>query len=378
VLLTAAGTLLAAFNALQRAQTGYDMRRVLAVDVPPPATGLGGASVVGFLQEATRRIAELPGVQGVASGSFVPWRDSGSGLRFTFAVEGHTPADGEEHPHGRLRIVSPGFFAVLGVPLLAGRDFTNEDHGGSEPVVIVSHSIAQRLFPDAQPLQRTMWWTDPVVGKPLPRRIVGIVADVDDENLVPGPALTLYHPVQQMGFADRLFVQTAGDPRALEPALTRIIREISADQAVERAATLEDVRAAVLAPERVSAFVFSGLAGVALLIAVVGVAGVLAFSVSARTHEFGVRLAIGSSRSDLRLRVLSEGACIVAIGIAAGVAGSYALGRAAARSLEHAEPAGTLPLLAAAAVLAGAAVIASLMPAARAARVDVLQALSSE
>ncbi len=177
VLLTGAGTLLAALNRLQTVQTGYDLRQVLAVDVPPSATGVGGPKVVDFLQDATRRIGALPGVEGVAAGSFVPWRDSGSGLRFKFAVEGHTPAKGEEHPHGRLRIVGPGFFTVLGVPLLAGRDFTEDDHGGSEPVVIVSQSIAQRLFPDAEALQRTMWWIDPLFGKPLPRRIVGIVAD---------------------------------------------------------------------------------------------------------------------------------------------------------------------------------------------------------
>ena len=131
--------------------------------------------------------------------------------------------------------------------------------------------------------------------KAVPRRIVGVVADVDDENVVPRPALTIYHPVRQIGVAGRLFVRAAGDPYALVPAVTRVIREISPDQPVERAATLEDVRAEVLSPERLNAFVFSGFAGIALLIAVVGVAGVLAFSVSARTREFGVRLAVGSS-----------------------------------------------------------------------------------
>ncbi len=110
-----------------------------------------------------------------------------------------------------------------------------------------------------------------------------------------------------MGVAGRLFVRAAGDPYALVPAVTRVIREISADQPVERAATLEDVRAEVLSPERLNAFVFSGFAGIALLIAVVGVAGVLAFSVSARTREFGVRLAVGSAPRQLLARVLSRG-----------------------------------------------------------------------
>ncbi len=378
VLLAGAGTLLAALIALQTADTGYNMRQVLALDVPPSATGVGGAPMINFFKDATRRIGKLPGVQGVAAGTVVPWRDAASGLGFQFAVEGYRAADGEENPHGRLRLVAPGFFAVLGVPLLAGRDFTDDDRGDSEPVVIVSESIAQRLFADGAALNGKMWWTDPVLGKRLPRRIIGVVADVDDENVVRGPALTVYHPVQQMGFASRLFVHAAGDPYALVPALTSIIREISPNQPVERASTLEDVRAKVLAPERLNAFVFSGFAGVALLIAVVGVAGVLAFGVSARTREFGVRLAIGSTPRHLLLRVLSEGARIVAVGITAGVAGGYAFAGIAASYLENVHLPGAMPILGAAAVLVGAAIVASLMPAARASRVDVLQALRSE
>jgi ABC-type antimicrobial peptide transport system permease subunit len=176
----------------------------------------------------------------------------------------------------------------------------------------------------------------------------------------------------------RMFVRTSGEPYALVPAVTRIIRELSANQAVERPATLEDVRAEVLTPERLNAFVLSGFAGIALLIAVVGVSGVLAFSVSARTREFGVRLAIGSAPRHLLLRVLSEGASIVAIGIAAGAAFSYAFAGVAASYIENVRFPGALPVLAAATVLAAAAILASLMPAVRAARVDVLQALRSE
>jgi putative ABC transport system permease protein len=377
VLLAGAGTLVAALIALQTAHTGYNMRQVLALDVPPSATGVAGAPL-NFVQEATRRIGELPSVEGVAAGSFVPWRDAGSFPRFQFAIEGYTPADGEENPHGRLRIVAPGFFAVLGVPMLAGRDFTDKDRSSSEPVVIVSQSIAQRLFPNGDALNRRLWWTDPIFGKPLARRIVGVVADVDDENVVRGAALTVYHPVQQLGFASRLFVHAAGDPYALVPAVRRIIHDISADQPVERAATLEDIRAEVVAPERLNAFVLSGFAGVALLIAVVGVAGVLAFGVSARTREFGVRLAIGSTPRQVLMRVLSEGALIVAIGMAAGAVGAYAFAGVAASYLASFRPPGVLPILAAAGVLAGAAVLASLMPAARASRVDVVQALRSE
>jgi predicted permease len=381
VLLAGAGMLLATLVSLQTASTGYNMRQVLAFDIPTSATGVGvgDATLLNFYQEATRRIGQLPGVEGVAFGSFVPWRDAGSfGSGVQFTVDGYTPADGEENPRARFRIVAPRFFAVLGVPLLAGRDFTDEDRRGSELVSIVSQTVAQRMFPNGDAVNRHLMWTDPYFGKPVPRRIVGVVADVDDENVVRRPAMAVYQPVRQIGLAGRLFVRAAGDPYAVVPAVTRVVREISADQPVERAATLADVRTEVLSPERLNAFVFSGFAGIALLIAVVGVAGVLAFSVSARTREFGVRLAVGSAPRQLLARVLSEGALIAAIGIAAGAVGGYALARVAAKFFEQVQLPGALTVLGSAAVLIAAAVVASLMPAARASRVDVLQALRSE
>jgi ABC-type antimicrobial peptide transport system permease subunit len=204
------------------------------------------------------------------------------------------------------------------------------------------------------------------------------VADVDDENVVPGPAMTIYHPNRQVGIARRLFVHAKGDPYGLVPEVTRIVREVSADQPVERAATLEDVRAEVLAPDRLNVFVISGFAGIALLIAVVGVAGVLAFSVSARMRELGIRMALGATPRRLLVRVLSEGALIVVTGIVAGAAGGLAFASVAEHFVESLHLPGALPLLGAAAVLVGAGLLASLMPAARASRVDVVQALRSE
>jgi predicted permease len=396
VLLAGAATLLAALIALQTAHTGYDMRQVLAIDLPMQTLGVGTKEDIAFYDEVTRRIEQLSGVDGVSMGSFVPWRDAGKfGGRagISFLAEGYTLADGEEHPRARLRVVAPNFFRVIGVPLLAGRDFSSEDRRDAEPVVIVSRQLAQRLFPNGDALNRKMWWTDPFFGsKPYPRRIVGVVGDVDDESIQRTPArgphdadfaswggvMAVYHPLQQMGVGGRLFVHTTGDPYALVQPVTRVVRSLAPDQPVERAATLEDVRAEVLAPERLNAFVFSGFAGVALLIAVVGVAGVLAFGVSARTREFGVRLAIGSTPYQLLIRVLSEGATIVSIGIIAGTAFGYAFAGLASSYFGPLQMPGPATLLAAAAVLVVAAIGASMWPAARASRVDVLQALRTE
>ena len=380
VLLAGAGMLVTTLVTLQTANTGIDMRHVLVFDVPPSATGVFGQKEVDFFRESTRRVGALPGVDAVSVGATVPWRDHGM-PRMQFTVEGYTRADGEENPYARMRIVGPRFFAVLGLPILAGRDFTDDDRRGGEPVVVVSQSFAQRLFPNGDAVNRQLSWTDPIAklfGLQKPCRIVGVVADMDDENFVRTPEPTVYQPVQQIGFAGRLFVRAAGEPYALVPAVTRVIREISSEQPVERAATLEDVRAQVLSPERLNAFVFSTFAGIALLIAVVGVAGVLAFSVSARIREFGVRLAVGSAPRHVLARVLSEGVRIAAIGIAAGAVGGYTLAWVAAKSFGQVQLPGALAVMGAAILLAAAAAVASLMPAARASRVDVLQALRSE
>jgi predicted permease len=372
VLLAGAGTLVTTLVTLQTTNTGYNTRNVLVFDIPTPAPNVARDAPSDFHQQVTRRVSELPGVEGVARAEFTPWRDAGSWPAMPITVEGYTPAAGEE-TYAQPRFVSADFFSLLGVPVLAGHDFTEADRRSKEPVAIVSQSLAQRMFPSRDVLNRHVSVKWPV-GEPTSYRIVGVAADVDDINVRPQAGLTIY----TLGGGSRLFVRAAGDPHSLVPKVTRVIREIAANQAVERAATLEDIRAEMLLPDRLNAFVFSGFAGIALLIAVVGVAGVLAFLVSARTREFGVRLAIGSSPRLLLAGVLRDGIRIAVVGVAVGVTAGYALVVAAQRFFGGVQLPGILPVIAAAAVLIGAAIVASLIPAARASRVDVLQALRSE
>ena len=259
------------------------------------------------------------------------------------------------------------------------------DRNGSEPVAIVSASLAQRMFPDGHSLDHHVLWTDPVLkfapGLNLQsRRIIGVVPDIDNTSLVPKPTMTVYHPFDQEQFlgGGHLLVNARSDPYALVKPITRIMRTLSSDQPVEHAQTLEDIRAEVLSPERLDVVVSGVFAGVALLIAVVGVAGVLAFSVSGRTREFGIRLAVGSSPRNLLLRVIAEGAAMAIGGLSLGIACGYWLAQLAGSVLGDLKMPGVLPIAGSALVLLLAAVTASAIPAARAARIDVIQALRTE
>jgi predicted permease len=389
VLLAGATMLVTTLIALQQAQTGLDTRHVLTVDVPALSYGKTPQQVVDFYKESMRRIDALPGVSTTAFSTIAPWRDADTvGVGLQFSADGHP--HGKDDPRALWRTVSPGYFAALGVPILDGRDLNDLDDLNREPVAIVSETLARRMFPAGDAVGKHVFWTDPVLeflpGTDAekarfkgPHRIIGVVADIDDLHVVPQPSATIYGTFADSPmFGGHLFIHTAANPYSLVAPVTKIIRQMSADEPVEHAATLEDIRAKVLAPDRLNSLVFGVFAGVALLIAVVGVAGVLAFSVSARTREFGIRLALGSPPENLLRGVVAEGVVMAAVGVLAGAAFGFVVARVAGSYFGDLKMPGALPVIVSAFVLLGAAVVASMLPAARAARVDVIQALRSE
>ena len=332
VLLAGAGMLLTTLFALQAAPHRLRHAQRAGAAVPVMSYGRTPDQVVGFYKEAMRRITELPGVERVAVGTVVPWRDAGR-LRSGLPVLG-----GGVRQSGRRR------GSARAVPhRLAGilRGARRPDHG--RPRFQRGGPPRRRAGRDREPEPGAADVPDAGRGEPPPdvdrsrhavhRREPGARGGSSaspptwtTRTSCPGRrSASITRSSRRIG-GGRLFVHARTDPYALVPPITRIIRELSADQPVEQAATLEDVRAEVLAPDRLNALVFGGFAGVALTIAVVGVAGVLAFSVSARTREFGIRLAIGSAPRHLLTRVLGEGASIAGAGIVAG------RGRRASRS----------------------------------------------
>ena len=376
--------------ALQAQQTGVDTRKVLVVDVPALYNGKSPQQVLDFYKESIRHIDALPGVTETAFADVAPWRDAETfGIGLQFAGDGHP--HGTDDPRAQSRTISPGFFSALRAPILAGRDFNALDDENHEPVVIVSAdsctehvswsgSDQSACLLDRSGARVPARHADAEKARVMsPHRIIGVVPDMDDLHIVPAPTPTIYGTFAEGGlFGGHLFIHTTGNPYALVTPVTKIIRDMSADEPVEHAATLEDIRAKVLAPDRLNSLVFGVFAGVALLIAVVGVAGVLAFSVSARTREFGIRLALGSQPKNLLRGVVAEGVVMAGVGVLAGAAFGLVVARVAGSYFGDLKMPGAFPVIVSAFVLLGAAVVASMLPAARAARVDVIQALRSE
>lgn len=382
LLLAGACVLIKTLIQLEETRPPFDSAKVLAVNLPVMSYGKTPAQVSEFYREVQWKVSTIPGVENVAEGFSVPWRDDREqSISFTFAAQGARRSDGQDY-RANFRSVGPGWFATMGMPILSGRDFNDGDKSGSERVVIISKSLADQLYPGQDAVNRKMWWTDGVmkfVGiSTEPRRIIAVVPDIDDENIIPSPSMTIYQPIEQEGWNGRLFVRARQDAYSLVPAITRTIHEMSSDQPVEKPVTLGDVRAEVLSPDRLNAIVFGGFAGVALLISVVGVAGVLAFSVSGRTREFGIRIALGALPRNILMNILSEGAAMAAIGVTTGVIIGFVLTRGIRHAIAAIDQPGVLAFAGSATVILIATLIASAIPALRAARVNAAVALRSE
>ena len=384
VLVAASAATVKTLLSLESVRARFETRHVLAVNVPVMRDGRTAQEIVAYYEEAMRQIRQQPGVVNVALSTSVPWRDKDI-FRLEFSADGRVPRPDERHPIAVGQVISPGFFTTLGLPILAGRDFNDADRADSEPVALVSQSLADQMF-HGNAVGHYVLWTDPVL-KFLPpgvsvvsRRIVGVVPDIDNQDFVPRPTVTIYHPMAQDAFnvGGRLLVDVNSNPYALVQPITKIMRKLYADQPVERARTIEDIRTEVLSPERLNAVISAVFAVVSLLIAIVGVAGVLAFSVSARTREFGIRLAVGSQPRDILMRVLAEGTAMAVGGLLVGLICGFGLGKIAGSLMGDLKMPGIAPLAGSALILLIAAVTASAMPAIRAARVDVIQALRSE
>jgi putative ABC transport system permease protein len=298
-------------------------------------------------------------------------------------AEGRPVGSGEATPRGTYKTADPNYFRAAGIPLLKGRAFSATDRRGAAPVVIINKSFAERLFGNQDPIGRRIAWTGEVL-KFIPvhgdwRTIVGVVGDTRDAGLDTDPTPTVFQPIMQEEiFSGALVIRTKSNPSLLQPAVLRAIRELYPRQLIENVATLEEVRDATVAPRRLNALFIASFGALAMIIAMVGIAGVLAFSVSSRTAEIGIRMSLGADAARVRRMVLSEGGALLVVGLGAGIVGALLTSRLLQGLLFGVAPNDPATLGAVALIIAGVGVAACWLPAARAARVDPAVALRAE
>jgi len=380
MLVTGAGLLLRTVVALDNVDPGYHADRVLTMYATLPlARYKTPARALQFYQAAEREMSSLPGVRSVGMAFSLPM--DGWEIGQGFSVVGAPPVGEAEGPAAHYQMVNAKYFETLGIPLLRGRAFTERDDAAATPVCIVNEELARRYLKGMQPIGARIRVQAMDMGGPMPvvREVVGVVHQVK----ISGPAekneLEIYVPIaQNPWFAASIAVRTAGDPLAMAPAVKAAIARVDKEQAVTRVRTMDEVAAQSTAQPRFRAQLVGSFGALALVLAAIGIFGVLAFSVSQRTREFGIRMALGARSADVLRMVAANGLRIALTGIAVGLAGAAALTRSLAALLYGVKAADPLTFLAAPLVLAVVALLAGAAPAWRASRVDPAEALRQE
>jgi predicted permease len=320
-----------------------------------------------------REVAALPGVIEVGLGSPTPLRSSD--VQFEVKAENRALAVGEAMPRAEVRLADPHFFRAAGVPLLGGREFAATDQRGSGRVVIVNKTLADRLFPGEDPIGKRLAWTGDVLRfTPISgdwRTIVGVVGNTQDGGLDAAPRAAVFMPfAQEIAIGGGLVIRADSNVAALTPAVMRIVRRIAPTVPIENAMTVAQIKDQSVAPRRLNAALISSFGLLAVIIAAVGIAGVLAFSVSARTTEIGIRMSLGAESGRVLRMILKEGGVLLAIGLVLGIGGAYLAGGVIRGLLFGVEPHDPVTLSVVAVMMAAIGIAACWIPARRAARID--------
>jgi putative ABC transport system permease protein len=385
VLLSGAGLLVRTLTKLASVETGVRADHVLTLDMPLEGDLLREVmkQPQNFAKyEAVReRVATLPGVQIASLGAAAPLR--ASIMEMDVKAEGQALAPNQMMPHGAVRSVDPLYFNVSAIPLLKGRAFDATDRRGSPLVVILNQAFAKKLFGDVDPIGRRVAMTGDVLRfTPFTgdwRTVVGVVGDTRDHGLDNDPTPTMYEPfAQELIFGATLIVRTTSDPAVVQPMIVKAIHDLYPRQLIEHIATVEQIRDETVAPRRLNAMFIASFGALAFVIAMVGIAGVLAFSVSSRTAEIGIRMSLGADTGRVRRMILSEGGVLLAAGLVVGLTGALFATRLLSGLLFGITAHDPVTLGAVALILTAVGIGACWLPAARAARVDPAVALRAE
>ncbi len=375
-LLAGAGLLVRSLLALRAVDPGFETENVVTMQAFQSfASTQPVLSNAELFRQVEERVAAFPGVRAVGVANYAPLTDP-MVMAFDFRVEG-----GEAEPRSSqatFNSVTPGYFEALGLRLTRGRLLTRLDVAGTDTVAVISEALASAYFGDEDPVGQRISWSFDGANFGAWRRVVGVVDDSRQIGLDVDPVPTVYTPAEQTGYGFTLLIATRGEPAPVIQAARDAIRSLDPTRPVDRIRTLEDLVADDVAPARLNAVLFGGFALLALAIAAVGVLGVLAFSVSQRTREFGLRMAVGADRGRILSGVLGEGLALVGVSWLIGGLAAAGLARLLGGFLFGIEPFDPLTFAGAAFALGAVALIASYLPARRATAVDPVQALRAE
>ncbi|HEV2129635.1 MAG TPA: ABC transporter permease, partial [Longimicrobiaceae bacterium] len=378
MLLSGAGLLIKSFVRLQQVDPGFQAQGALSFRVALPEADYENdparAALIGQLLE---RVKALPGVTSAGAVAYLPM--SGSSMTLTFEIEGREPAQPGEGPVAETRPATPEYFRAMGIPLLRGRGFSEQDRAGAPQVVVISQETARRFFPGEDPIgQRlTLSWTRDSV--PVGGEIVGVVGDVRHYGMEREVDPTVYVPHAQTSVnAMSLVVRTSVPPMSLVPAVKREVEALDPNLPLQQVRPLEELVSESVSQPRFYMLLLSIFAGVALLLASIGIFGVISYSVTRRTREIGVRIALGADPKRVVQLVVGGAIGLAALGVGLGLLGALAGTRLLSGLLFGVEPTDPVTFAVVSTLLMGVAVLASYLPARRATRVDPMVALRAE
>ncbi len=370
VLLVGSGLLIRSFIELETVSPGFDPNGTLTMQTYLPIPRYPKAPQrIAFYTAAIRNMQSVPGVEAVSISTALPLL-ANHGTPFLF--EGQPPAALGQRPVALIQSISPDYPRVMGVPLVAGRAFTDRDDAEAPPVVLVNQRIVRQFWPNQNPLGKHV-----IIGNlPKPFEIVGVLADAKNESLASAASTEVFVPYPQLSSPLLyLSVRTALDPHSLAPALRARIAQADPDQPLTEIQTMEERLEKASASPRFTMMLIGIFSATAFILAVIGIYGVIAYSVAQRTQELGIRIALGADKRDILRLVIGNGLALALAGTAIGLAGSLALTRAMSAMLYETSATDPLILTASAALFLTVALLASYIPARRATRIDPTEAL---
>jgi len=384
VLLIGAGLMIRSLWELRKVQPGFDPHNVLTMTVPlPPNRYSSPAGQISFFQDVLTRIRALPGVDSAGVIDSLPL--NGGGSIQPFSIEGRPVAQMSDQPEVDVRVISPGYLRAMHIPIVRGRDLTDSDVAGRPGAVLISDSLARRFWPNEDPIGRhlTLTFYPHVV-----REIVGIVGDTKQDALdETRPAATIYHALGQLtappsepwrSFGMTFAIRTSSDPMNSVSSVTKAIHEVGPDLPIVDVMSMNDVMAKSVSPQRFNMLLLASFAGLALILAAVGIYSVLSYTVRRRVREIGIRMALGASNNDVIRMVLRDGLKPILVGVALGLAAALALSRVVSSLIFGVRATDPLTFAAVALLLLLVGIVATIIPAYRATRIEPVRILREE